>query len=102
MYAFVNHYTFKVTVSTVEQVNLSTPESTRTNLEDELRVGGSHFLDVHPSLGASNHDWAVAGPIHQDGKVGLPADVQGLGHHHLAAARRRPSESERVREWSAR
>lgn len=60
-----------------------------THLEDELRVSGSHFLDVHPSLRASNHDGAVAGAIHQDGEVGLPADVQGLGHHHLAAARRR-------------
>lgn len=57
-----------------------------TYLKDELRVGGSHLLDIHSTLRASNHDWAVAGPIHQDGEVGLAADIQGLGHHHLAVA----------------
>lgn len=72
-------------------VSLARPAGS-TYLEDELRVGGSHLLDIHPSLRASNHDGAVAGPIHQDGEVSLPGDVQGLGHHHLAAARRRKSE----------
>lgn len=58
-------------------------------LENEFWVAGGHFLDIHSSLRASNHDGAVAGPVHEDGEVGLPADVQRLGDHHLAAAQRK-------------
>ena len=61
----------------------------RTHLEDELRGVGGHLLDIHPSLGAAHHDRPVAGAVHQDGEVGLAADVQGLGHHHLDMARAR-------------
>lgn len=52
-------------------------------LKDELRVAGGDLFDIHASLRAAHHHRAVVGAVHQDGKVGLPADVQSLGHHHL-------------------
>lgn len=55
-------------------------------LKDEFWVAGGYLFDVHTSLWASYHDWPIAGPVHQDGKVGLSADVQGLSNHHLDMA----------------
>lgn len=52
-------------------------------LKDELRVAGGDLFDIHTSLWAAHHDRAIVGPVHKDGKVGLPADVQSLSHHHL-------------------
>lgn len=52
-------------------------------LKDEFWVFGGYLLNIHPSLGASYHDRTITGAVHQDGKVGLPANIQGLSNHHL-------------------
>lgn len=55
-------------------------------LKDELWAAGGYLLDIHSSLGASHHDRSIAGTVHQDGEVGLPGNVEGLGNHHLDTA----------------
>lgn len=55
-------------------------------LKDEFWGAGGYLLDIHASLGASYHDGTIAGAVHQDCKVGLPGNVQGLSNHHLHMA----------------
>lgn len=57
-----------------------------TYLEDEFWRAGSYLFDIHTSLGTSNHNRTITWAVHENGKVGLPANVQGLGNHHLHVA----------------
>merc|ERR1719422_812791 len=54
------------------------------HLLDPLRGLLGHLLDVDPAVGAGDDHGSVALPVHQDAEVGLPGDVNSLGHHHLA------------------
>ena len=55
----------------------------RPDLEDELgRLLGDGF-DVHAALGRADEHGAAGGAVHQDRKVLLRGNVEGLGDHDL-------------------
>lgn len=63
-------------------------------LKNEFWGTGGHLFDIHASLWASHHDRTITGTVHEDGKISLSANVQGLCNHHLDMTK-----SERVHDW---
>lgn len=57
-------------------------------LEDVARVCCSYLLNVNSSIGAADHNWSTTVTVHQDGKVGLFSNIQGLRNHNLAESKR--------------
>ena len=54
------------------------------HLFDPVRGLLRNLLDIHPTVRAGNDDGTIALPVHEDAEIGLPGDVNSLGHHDFA------------------